>query len=375
MAITKIGAPLAGIRGTIGGITYSANKSCTYAKAWAMTSNPQTNKQSTERSFLSQMSEFWRSLSDAQRADWATFAALPDQELFNSLGESYYASGWNWFVKCNVRLLRLDRAKIKPIPTQARPAAPTINFFRVCVAGVESDLCVGGVVSASSQSPTAPASNAFDNLLIDVSRWQTTEFSTTGWLRYDHTQARNIKRYRIYPYSADLTMAPKNWTFEVFSAGDWQVVHTVTNAVFSAGQWNEYYFENPYTEIYSLLRITANNGNAFYLCIVEVEMYAGDVGSSVICYPQGAFDNAPAYDLVLHVSLGQTIGKSVQYPGYYETLVSKSPGPSFELIQDNMEAIFGTIAMNKSWFCRLFRQTQEGIRSAAATSRTITIGG
>ena len=375
MAKIKIGAPLTGIRGTIGGIIYSANKSGPFARAWAMTSNPRTPKQTIERSFLSQMSEDWRSLSDGQRIAWATFAALPAQELTDSLGEAYYASGWNWFVKCNVRLLRLGRAKIKPVPTQARPAAPTIDDFRVCVAGSESDLCVGGVASASSEYLTWTADKAFNDNLSAGDGWATALGTVTGWLQYIFLAPKNIKRYRIYPRDGFLSQAPKNWTFQVWTSGAWETIHTVTDESYPSTKWYDYYCPNPYTETTYRINISANQGDANHLIITEMEMYAADVDASVICYPEDEFDDSTNYDLILHVSLGQTIGKAVQYPRYYETLVTKTPGRWYALIQDELEAVFGTIAMNKSWFCRLYRQTTEAIRSAPSAERTITIGG
>jgi len=375
MAITKIGAPLTGIRGTIGGITYSENKSSTYAKAWAMTSNPRTNKQSNERAFLAQMSDDWRALTNAQRDDWADFAALPAQELTNSLGVAYYASGWNWFVKCNVRLLRLGRAKIKPVPTQARPAAPSIDDFRVCVAGSESDLCVGGVATASTELAGWVAPKAFDNNLGATNGWATSFGTTSGWLQYVFSGPVNIKRYRIYPRDGYLNQAPKDWTFQVWSAGAWQTIHTVNAESYASLQWYDYYCPNPYTETTYRINASANQGEANHLLIIEMEMYAGDEDSSVIVYPEDEFAGAPAYDLVLHISLGQTTGKTVQYPGYYETLVTQTPGRWFALFQDEIETVFGTISMNKSWFCQLYRQTAEGIRSAPSATRAITIGG
>ena len=375
MAIIKIGAPLTGIRGTIGGITYSANKSGPYAKAWARSSNPRTEKQTTERSYLAELSTKWRDIGWLYRAAWDSFAALPAQELTNSLGEAYYASGWNWFCKCNIRLLRLSRTPESLSPSQARPAAPAINDFRVCAAGTESDLCEGGAASSSSEAPGYPPAQAFDNLLAYSKSWLTLSGQTTGWLEYDFAAPLNIKRYRIYLNVTVDDRAPRDWTFEVFSAGQWQVIHAVTDAELAFDEWNDFYCPNAYTETNYRINITENEGDVGYIGITELEMYAGDEGSSVICYPEDEFDDSPSYDLVLHISLGQTIGKAVQYPGYYETLVTQTPGRWYALFQDELEAVFGTITMNRSWFGRLYRQTQEGVRSAAAAKRTVTIGG
>jgi len=374
MAITKIGPPLAGIRGTLGGVIYSANKSGPYARAWAPPSNPRTSKQTTERSFLGEMSTAWRNLSDAQRTAWDTFAALGAQELFNSLGESYYASGFNWFTKCNVRLLRLGRAIISAVPTQARPAAPDIDDFRVCLAGTDEDQCEGGVADASDEEVDLEAENAFDNSTADDDRWQTTEFVTTGWLSYEFAAPRNIKRYRIWPLSVALETSPEDWEFQVWIVAEWVPIHAVTGEAYASSKWYDYYCPNPYAKTKYRINITANQGHASRLSIVEMEMYLADVDGSVICYPENEFDDSPNYDLVLHISQGQTIGKQVQYPGFMEILVTKTPGRWFEVFQDEIESVFGTIIGYRSWFCKLYRQTQEGLRSAPSAERTITIG-
>lgn len=371
MAITKIGPPLAGIRGTIGGITYSENLSGTYAKLWSIGSNPRTSKQSVERGYLGRMPALWNALSDAQRAAWRTFAADPAQELENPLGEAYYASGYNWFCKCNVRLLRVGRAPIQPVPTQARPAAPTIDDFRVCEAGAESDLCVCGVATASTTDGVFFPTNAFDDDLN--THWTSAFGNTTGWLRYDLCDAANVKHYAIYPGPAPgAGILPKDWNFQVFTAAAWTTIHAVTNMVFVAG-WNHFYCANPYTETDYRLNITANNGHPNHVRVFEMEYYAGDKGSSVVIYPEDNFEDAPSYDLVLHVSMGGSIGMDVQYPGYMETLAMQSPGRWYELCHTELEAIFGTILTERTWFARLHRQTTEGLRSSAATERAITL--
>lgn len=373
MAIIKVGAPLAGIRGTLGGITYSENGSGTYAKQWSRPSNPRTSHQTAERGFLARMPSLWSALSDAQRADWRSFASDPAQEKTNPLGETYYASGYNWFCQCSVSLLRVGRVTLKPAPTQAQPAPPTIDDFRVCVAGSDDDLCVGGVASASTTEGANVPARAFDDNLGLF--WSTQVGNTTGWLQYDLTDVKNIKRYRIYPRQAELTAAPKDWTFEVWTGGAWETIHTVTGVVMVAATWYEFFCPNPYTETDYRINVTLNNGHANVLQIAEVEMMTADEGQSVIIYPEDDFSNAPTYDLVLHVSMGNSIGMGVQYPGFYEILAKQGPGRWHATFQAELELAFGTTMMERSWYARLYRQTQEGYRSAAQAARTVTIEG
>lgn len=131
MAIITVQAPVAGIRGKLGGLIYSANKSGPYARPWSRGANPRTNFQTAQRSSFSSIPVLWNALTGVQKAAWDTFAALPAQELFNPLGESYFASGYNWFSKCNIRLINMDRATITATPVVARPAAPTISSLQL----------------------------------------------------------------------------------------------------------------------------------------------------------------------------------------------------------------------------------------------------
>ena len=127
MAIVKLGELVAGIRGTVGAVTFSANKSAAYCKLCAMPRNPRSQLQSAARTFQSNCRNLWLDLTDDQRDAWDTFAALPAQALSNSLGVEYFASGWNWFTKCNSRLQHAGLSTIADAPVVPRPAAPALD--------------------------------------------------------------------------------------------------------------------------------------------------------------------------------------------------------------------------------------------------------
>lgn len=131
MAKIKLGPTVIGIRGTIGGITFSANKSGPNARAWSRGSNPQANLQAAARGRLAAIPELWRALTVPQHDAWDAFALLPAQELFDSLGESFFGSGFLWFTKCNTRLLTIGRPTIAATPVIARPSAPTITSLQL----------------------------------------------------------------------------------------------------------------------------------------------------------------------------------------------------------------------------------------------------
>ena len=127
MAIIKLGIMVVGIRGTVGGGTFSANKSGPYVKAWSRGSNPRTDFQTIQRATIAAMPQLWRDLTPAEKTAWDVWALLAAQDRINRLGEIFSASGFNWFTIINTRLLNIGRPTRTAVPTQSRPSAPTIS--------------------------------------------------------------------------------------------------------------------------------------------------------------------------------------------------------------------------------------------------------
>lgn len=154
MAIIKLGSTIVGIRGTIGGLTFSENAGGPYAKLWTRGRRKQSNPVTQNRGIWSQWAQAWRSLSSAQRSGWDTYAAAAPQQLTNSLGINYFASGFNWFVRINQHLASLGRGQRDTAPTASRPAAPSLSSLTITSPGT------------SSNSVTFPASefDGFDGL-------------------------------------------------------------------------------------------------------------------------------------------------------------------------------------------------------------------
>ena len=143
MAKTLIGAPLAGIRGTIGGITFSENGAGTYARQWYRSANRRSPLQTDRRRITSVYSKAWALRSAGEKADWDTFAADPAQEQTDPLGNLYYLSGFQWFIKINTRLYTVGRGQRSTYPVSGYPAAPAILSLRVSVGAVSSRITYG----------------------------------------------------------------------------------------------------------------------------------------------------------------------------------------------------------------------------------------
>lgn len=134
MAIVKFGPTVVGARGTVAGTIFSANKAGPFVRGWSRGANPATSLQSGQRGSLGTLAASWRDLTAVQKDDWDDYADDAPQELTNSLGETYFASGFNWYVRINLHLEAADEAIRVDAPTLTRPAAPLIRdagtFFR-----------------------------------------------------------------------------------------------------------------------------------------------------------------------------------------------------------------------------------------------------
>lgn len=131
MAIVTIALPVTGIRGTISGVVFSANKSGPYAKGLSPCTNPRSIGQLSQRGYLAQAGAKWRTLTPAEQADWATFAATPPEDDYNSLNELYLLSGFGWFTRIFTRRHRTGQVEdlLAPVATPtAAPATMTLEL-------------------------------------------------------------------------------------------------------------------------------------------------------------------------------------------------------------------------------------------------------
>lgn len=129
MAKILLAAPLAGIRGSFGASVYSANQAGPYLKLKSARPRPLHPLISHQQSFISGCGTEWVNTGAANRALWIAWAALAPQAQTDSLGQTYYLSGFQWFIKIN-GWRRLTGRGIKTAPpTTAQPAAPSISTF------------------------------------------------------------------------------------------------------------------------------------------------------------------------------------------------------------------------------------------------------
>lgn len=155
MAKILLGPTVIGIRGTVAGMTFSQNRGGPYARGWHQPPNPRTTNQLTQRVSLGQWATAWRSLSSTNQGLWNTYAADVAQELTDSLGQPYYASGLNWFINVNTYRAYKGQAQLSAAPTVAAPAAPSIEFVRFRITGAPST----STIRITAASPTVALYN------------------------------------------------------------------------------------------------------------------------------------------------------------------------------------------------------------------------
>lgn len=129
MAIVKYGTTIAGIRRTIGGVTFGKAGSTPSCRVWRPSTMAFSPAQTQAQSRIPNLVPLWNSLTALQRADWNSLGATPPETDVNSLGQTYLLSGWQWFVRCNARLLASNLPVQMTAPSGTCPNPATLVLF------------------------------------------------------------------------------------------------------------------------------------------------------------------------------------------------------------------------------------------------------
>lgn len=127
MALVNQPLMSADARGTVGGITYSKTFAGNVAKIKPVPPRRRRGFQPRNRSLIGFLSRRWGGLSDADRAEWKTWALNhPEPDRF---GGTFIMSGINAFTKLNFQAMRLKgSAFYAETPPSDPPAASVSNF-------------------------------------------------------------------------------------------------------------------------------------------------------------------------------------------------------------------------------------------------------
>lgn len=151
MAIVKFGTGVDGIRGSIGGVTFSAAGAGPYVKAWRSPVVRRSERAAQVRERFGTSAPGWRDITGAQRQDWRDWAGDPAQTRYNSLGEPYNLLGWQAYGAISIQLQSVGRPPAADAPTVSAPPDPTVM---VIVAEVASGVPFLQVTLYTGDFPT-----------------------------------------------------------------------------------------------------------------------------------------------------------------------------------------------------------------------------
>ena len=121
MAKVKLGALAQDVRGTIAGQTFSRNKGGSYVRQKVSPTQPQTARQTAQRSILSQVAIAWANTEATIRALWYAYAE--NNPVLDVFGDALKLNGAAAFAKLNAILGTCGIAQIASPPVAEAPAA------------------------------------------------------------------------------------------------------------------------------------------------------------------------------------------------------------------------------------------------------------
>lgn len=134
-----------------------------------------------------------------------------------------------------------------------------------------SNTIPSGLASASSEANEF--NMAWHSMDKDIAtKW--TASGITGWLAYEFISSKIIIQYTIIGcIVGQETYAPKNWTFDGWNGSSWITLDTQSNQTgWTAEEKRTFPISNATAYIKYRINITANNGHASYVTVVEIEM-------------------------------------------------------------------------------------------------------
>jgi hypothetical protein len=131
MAKVKYGGLAQDVRGSLNGNVHSRNSSGNYVRAKTSPVQVNSDRQLAQRAIFTANSQAWRALTDAQRAQWNTYAA--NHPITDIFGDSVVLSGIAAFGRINNTLVTLGLAAVLIPPPD--PTAPPPTVTGVAIAG------------------------------------------------------------------------------------------------------------------------------------------------------------------------------------------------------------------------------------------------
>jgi len=129
MAKVRYGATVTGITGSIGGWTFSSNRSGNIIRTRGFPSKSSTQKQTTShQAFISLLNQ-WQTVSFANKTLWDAFALANTKTT--KFGDVRTLTGLNWYQSINSFYVLLGQAVIDAPPAHVLP--PAVQAFNVSI--------------------------------------------------------------------------------------------------------------------------------------------------------------------------------------------------------------------------------------------------
>lgn len=112
----KFGIVVVDGRGKSNGNVYAKNRAGNYIRTKVTPVNPRTASQLNQRSSVTSLSQYWRDLSESNRAAWN--AAVVNFQKTDIFGDLRKPSGFNLYMRLNLNLLAIGENPIQfpPVP-------------------------------------------------------------------------------------------------------------------------------------------------------------------------------------------------------------------------------------------------------------------
>ena len=115
MALVQLGGGVTGIRGSMGGTTFSRCAGGNYMRARTKPVNPKSALQNARRARVAYLTTYWsKTLTEQQRTDWRAYAAATSWQ--NKLGESININGLAAFIRLNALALLYSSTVVAAAP-------------------------------------------------------------------------------------------------------------------------------------------------------------------------------------------------------------------------------------------------------------------
>lgn len=168
MARFTPGAAMSALSGSVGGVTFGRDRNGPIMRSCQTRSTRPNQLMATSSATLVAAAQTWRTYADARRKRWEAAARTTPRQ--DSLGRTYYLSGYSYFCECYCKALASGLVPgADPSPQVPQPA-PVLTFGTVSVAtgvlqiqrGPTSTAVAARVVSASR--PLSPGQSSFHHV-------------------------------------------------------------------------------------------------------------------------------------------------------------------------------------------------------------------